>query len=90
MEATIVVPKKPIVVHEVTQTTVLDAHVTQIHKMRKNMMTNSDTPVVNPVKVVTNINVVSCVYRGGAHLFEECSGNPIFVNYVDNNNYNNP
>lgn len=65
MEATIVVSKKPIVVHEVTETTVLDAHVTQIHQIRKNTMINSDTPAVKPVKVVTNVNVVSCVYRGG-------------------------
>ncbi|MCI84733.1 hypothetical protein A2U01_0106011, partial [Trifolium medium] len=32
---------------------------------------------------------VACVYCGGGHLFADCPGNPISVNYVANYNKNN-
>ncbi|MCI42364.1 hypothetical protein A2U01_0063601, partial [Trifolium medium] len=32
---------------------------------------------------------VACVYCGGGHLFADCHGNPISVNYVANYNKNN-
>ncbi|CAL5191263.1 unnamed protein product [Lathyrus oleraceus] len=79
--------KRPVSVHEVTETTVLAAQVAQIHKMMKNMMTTEVTKS-DPVKVVTGASEVTCVYYGGAQLFEECSANPVSVNYVGNNKYN--
>ncbi|KAI5419141.1 hypothetical protein KIW84_043362 [Lathyrus oleraceus] len=41
-------------------------------------------------QVVTGASEVACVYCGGAHLFEECSANPVSVSYIGNNKYNNP
>lgn len=38
----------------------------------KNMMINYETPIVEPIKVVTGASVVACVYCGGAYLFEKC------------------
>lgn len=40
--------------------------------------------------MVTYANGVPCVFCEGAHLFEECSVNLVFVSYVGNNKYNNP
>ncbi|XP_050878277.1 uncharacterized protein LOC127082090 [Lathyrus oleraceus] len=80
--------KRPVGVHEVTKTTTFVAQVAQIHKMMKNLMTLEMTKL-EPIKVVTNASAVSCMYYGGARLFEECSTNLVFVNYVSNNKYNN-
>ncbi|XP_058741908.1 uncharacterized protein LOC131614323 [Vicia villosa] len=81
--------KRPAGVHKVTETTALATQVAQIHQMMKNLMTQ-DTPKPEPVKVVTNASEVTCVYYGGAHLFEECTANPVSAKYVGNNRYNNP
>lgn len=54
------------------------------------MLTSSDAPVIEPIKVVTNATEVADVYCRGAHLLEECSGNSIYVNYVGNQKYKNP
>ncbi|MCI28327.1 hypothetical protein A2U01_0049527, partial [Trifolium medium] len=41
--------------------------------------------------VVTDSAEVACVYCGGGHLFEDCPGNPVSVNYVANySKHNNP
>lgn len=66
----IVVPKKPIGVYEVTQAITLAAQVAKIHQMMKIMMTSYNTPAIDPIKVVTNVNVVACVYNKGAYLFK--------------------
>lgn len=87
---TVYVQKKPASVHEVTDTTSLDAQVAQIHQIMKNMITSSNTPVVEPIKVVIDVNYVACVYCMGALLFEYWLVNHVFVNYVGNNKYNNP
>lgn len=88
-----IVKRKLIGVNEVTKTTTLIAQVAQIHTKMKNMLTPSDALVVDLVKVVTTGVEVAYVYCGGAHLFEECSANPISMNYVgsnrSNNSYNN-
>lgn len=82
--------KKPIGVHEVTKTTTLATQVAHIHQMMKNIVMSPDVPATESVKVVTDASKVACVYYGGAHLFEYCSANPVSVNYVGNNKYNNP
>lgn len=76
--------------HEVTETTILVAQIAQIHQMMKNMMTSHVVPAAEHVKLVTDASEVACVYCGGAHLFEDCSANPVLVNYVGNNKYTNP
>lgn len=58
--------------------------------MMKNMPTSSNVPVIEPIKVLTDGTEVACTYCEGAHLFEECSANHVFVNYMGNNNHNNP
>ncbi|XP_058741085.1 uncharacterized protein LOC131613431 [Vicia villosa] len=78
--------KRPTGVHEVTETTALAAQVAQIHQMMKNLMTK-----LEPVKMVTDASEFSSVYYGGAHLYGECTANPVSTNYVGNNNrYKNP
>lgn len=62
----------------------------QIHQIIENMLTSSDAPIAESIKVVTNAAEVSNVYCRGAHLLEECSGNSIYVNYEGNQKYNNP
>ncbi|KAI5427498.1 hypothetical protein KIW84_032778 [Lathyrus oleraceus] len=47
-------------------------------------------PAAEHVKLVTDASKVACVYCGGAYLFEDCSANPVLVNYVGNNKYTNP
>lgn len=84
-----IVKRKLISVNEVTKTITLVSQVAQIHTKMKNMLTPSDVPVVDLVKVVTNDVEVAYVYCGGAHLFEECSANPISMNYVGSNKSNN-
>lgn len=84
--AIINVLKKSVGVHVVTDITDLAAQVAQIHQMVKNTMIIYD----DLVKVVTDANIVAYVYYEGAHLFEEWSANPVFVNYVGNKKYNNP
>lgn len=81
--------KKPVGVHEIATTMTLNAQVAQIHQMMKNMMTSPEVPASEPTKVVTDTLEVSCVYYGGDHLFEDFSANPISMNYVGNNKYNN-
>lgn len=44
-------------------------------------MTPSNTLVTELVKVVTYVVEVTCVNYGGAH---------VYLNYVGNNNFNNP
>lgn len=88
--ANIVVTKKLVGVHEVTQTITLAAQVAKMHQMMKNMVTSSDTPTIKPVKVETNVNVVGCVYCRWAHLFEECLINYVSVNYMGKNKYQTP
>ena len=82
--------KKPASVHEVSESNALSAQIAQIHRMMKNMITTPEVAKHEPIKVVTDATAISCVYCGGAHLFEECSSNPVSVNYVGNNKYNNP
>lgn len=88
--STITIPTKPTIYHEVTETITLAAQVAQIHQMMKSMMISFDTPTSKPYKVVIDVNVSACVYCGGAHLFGECSNNPVFVNYVGKDKYNKP
>lgn len=47
-------------------------------------MKTYNTPVAEPIKVVTDATENACVYCGGDNMFEECSSNPISVNYVGN------
>lgn len=49
-------------------------------------MTSSDVLVIGTFKVVTDTTEAACVYYGGAHLFEECLTNLVFVNYVETTN----
>ncbi|KAI5446822.1 hypothetical protein KIW84_014600 [Lathyrus oleraceus] len=70
--------KRPTGVHEVIETITLATQVAQIHQMMKNMMTSKVTKF-EPVKVVTDASEVACVCCGDAHLFEECSTNPVYV-----------
>lgn len=63
--------------------------VAQIQQMMKNMMTTYDTTASEPIKVLTNANVVACIYCGEALLFEECLTNPFSIIYVGKNKYNN-
>lgn len=88
--STIWTHKKLAGVLEVTETITLVAQVSQIHQMMKNMMTSPETTTTELVKVVTDASEVVCVYYGGAHMYEDCSANPVSVNYVGNNKYNNP
>lgn len=74
--------------HEVAETIILADQIAQIHQMMKNMMTSLVVPLDEPVKDVTYASKVACVYNGGAHIFEDCSANPISVKYVSNK-YNN-
>lgn len=90
LSPTIVVPKKPAGVHEITKTKNVVVQMAQIHQMIKNMMTSFDASACILDKVVIGANVVACVCYGGAHLFEECSTNHVFMNYVRNHKYNNP
>ncbi|KAI5405033.1 hypothetical protein KIW84_051987 [Lathyrus oleraceus] len=75
--------KKPVGVHEVTETTPLASQRAQLNQMMKNMITSIVMPATELVKVVTDTSVVACVYCEGAHLFEDCSANPVSVNYVE-------
>lgn len=50
----------------------------------------SNVPTTEPVKVVTDACEVAYVYCGRAHIFEECSTNLVYVNYVGNKKYNYP
>ncbi|MCI79197.1 hypothetical protein A2U01_0100468, partial [Trifolium medium] len=70
--------KKTAGVHEVSETTALASQVAQLSNMIKTFMTTpvKTTAEPEPVKVVT------FVYCGGGHLFEDCPGNPVSVNYV--------
>jgi hypothetical protein len=73
-------------VYEVSETTAIDAQVAQIHHMMETLLTPPALPevVAKPVQVITDSTEVTCVYRGGAHLFEDCSANPVSVKYVSN------
>lgn len=82
--------KKPVGVHEVSESNTLAAQIARIHQMMNNMMTSHEVAKPEPIKVVTDMTIVSCVYYEGAYLFEECSLNPLYVNYVGKNKYNNP
>lgn len=91
---TIAFPKNSTRVYEFTKTTTLydffgTTIVAQIQQMIKSMMTTYDTAASEPIKVVTNANVVACIYCGEALLFEECSTNPFSINYVGKNKYKN-
>ncbi|KAI5388972.1 hypothetical protein KIW84_074578 [Lathyrus oleraceus] len=57
------IQKRPIGVHEVTETTIIAAHMAQIHKIMKNPMTLEVTKT-EPVKVVTDTSTVARVYCG--------------------------
>ncbi|KAI5391391.1 hypothetical protein KIW84_076264 [Lathyrus oleraceus] len=81
--------KKTPGVNEITETTAYAAQIAQLNQMMKNMMTSPSMPSIEPVKAVTDTSEVACVYYGGAHLFEDCSSNPVSFNYVGNNKYNN-
>ncbi|MCI85996.1 hypothetical protein A2U01_0107275, partial [Trifolium medium] len=54
--------------------------------MMKTLMTPPVFPATEaePGKVVTDAAEVACVYCGGGHLFVNCPGNPVSVNYVAN------
>ncbi|XP_050915692.1 uncharacterized protein LOC127130771 [Lathyrus oleraceus] len=82
--------KKPNGVHEVAETTALASQIAQLNQMMKNMMTSSVMQVAEPVKVMTDTSEVVCVYCIGSHLFEDNYDNPVSINYVGNNKYNNP
>lgn len=47
--------KKSNGVHEVTETKTLATQVVQIHQMMKTMLTPSNVPIVEPLKVVTDV-----------------------------------
>lgn len=78
--------KKPIGMHEFSESTVFAAQVAQIHNIMKALMTPLDVPVVKPVNVVKDTTKVICTYYGGANLFDNHSSNPMFVNFLGNNN----
>ncbi|KAI5400569.1 hypothetical protein KIW84_065451 [Lathyrus oleraceus] len=81
--------KKPVGAREVTKTTSLATQVAQINQMVKNMFMSPDVLVVEPFKVVTDTSEVACVYYEGDYIFEDCSTNLVFMNYVGNKKYNN-
>lgn len=68
----IVIPKKPIGLHEVSENTTFSSQESKIHQMMKNMMTSSETPVAELIILVIDIIEVACVYYGESHLFEYC------------------
>ncbi|KAI5408361.1 hypothetical protein KIW84_054258 [Lathyrus oleraceus] len=76
--------KRPDGVRQVINTITLTAQMAQIHQMIKNMMT-LEVIKLKLVKVVIDASKAARVYSEGARLFEECSPNPISVNYVGNN-----
>lgn len=47
------------------------------------------TLITEHVNIVIDAPEVACVYCGGALLSEECSANPVSVNYVRNKKFNN-
>ncbi|MCI39763.1 hypothetical protein A2U01_0060995, partial [Trifolium medium] len=91
VRANLVPAKKTASIHEVSETTALAAQVAQIHNMMKTLMLPPALPEValEPVKVVADSAEVACVYCGGTHLFDDCPGNPVSVNYVANFGKNN-
>ncbi|MCI66364.1 hypothetical protein A2U01_0087622, partial [Trifolium medium] len=82
---------KPAGIHEVSETTALAAQIAHIHNMMKTLMTTPVLPAAEaePVKAVIDSAEVACVYYGGGHLFADCPGNPVSVNYVANYSKNN-
>ena len=77
--------REPIRVHNVDPLTALLAQVTSLTNMVKTMTTAPAT--------VNQVARVSCVYYGEGHLFNNCPGNPVSINYVGNfnrQNQNNP
>ena len=68
-------------VHNVDALIALSAQVASLTKMVKAMTTAPAT--------VNQISNVSCVYCGEGHLFDNCPGNLISVNYVGNFNRQN-
>ncbi|MCI28269.1 hypothetical protein A2U01_0049469, partial [Trifolium medium] len=78
--------KKRAGVLELSESTAISAQIAQLSNMMKHFMATpaktEDAP--EPVQVVADSSVVACVYCGGAHLFEDCSANPVSANYVGN------
>ncbi|MCI09221.1 hypothetical protein A2U01_0030304, partial [Trifolium medium] len=83
--------KKTAGIHEVSKITALATQIAQIHNMMKTLMTPLVLPTVQaePVKVVTDDAEVAFVYCDDGHLFADCPGNPVSVNYVANYSKNN-
>ena len=80
-----VAPRGVAGVHNVDALITVSAQVISLTNMVKVMTTTSAT--------VNQVAEVFCVYCGEGHLYDNCPGNPVLVNYVGNfnrQNHNNP
>ncbi|WJX63440.1 hypothetical protein P8452_48327 [Trifolium repens] len=85
-----IAPNKVVTAQEVNVNAALVAQVAKLTHMLGTICTSPSNSTIKPTHVVSDPSpFISCVYCGGAHLYEECPSNPISMNHMQNFNMDN-